>query len=293
MRRAAACGRRWNGWLCDGQKGLIVRERVSYTVFWGRAGDHNDLAMPGAKAIGAALRLRTGIIPTVIGTPQPALNIGWRAELDAALPELRQLQSRFDEVMAAGAVSIAATSRCAVSLATLPAIARYNPSACIVWFDAHGDLNPPEASPTGYLGGLALAGPLGLWDSGLGAGLRLDQIVLVGQRDLDPYERDLIATHHIPHIRPGGDLAAELRAAISGRPVYVHFDCDVLEPGIVPTDYRVDGGLTLEDVRTCCDVIAEGAFVGIEIAEFQNSWEAGGEPVSPVVLLDALEAILR
>jgi arginase len=270
-----------------------MRAKTDYTVFCGRAGDHNDLAMPGAKAIGEALRRRTGIIPTVIGTPQPALNSGWRAELDAALPELGQLQARFDAVMAAGSVSIAATSRCAVSLATLPAIGRHHPSACIVWFDSHGDLNPPEASPSGYLGGLALAGPLGLWDSGLGAGLRLDQIVLVGQRDLDPYELELIAEHHIPLIRPRSDLAAELRAAISGRPVYVHFDCDVLEPGIVPTDYRVDGGLSLADVRVCCEVIAEGDFVGIEIAEFQNSWQAGGEPVSPAALLDALEPVLR
>ncbi|ATN37016.1 arginase (plasmid) [Rhizobium sp. ACO-34A] len=249
--------------------------------------------MPGAKAIGEELERRTGISPTVIGAPEPALNTGWRTELDAALPALRQVQSRFDEVLSAGAISIAATSRCAVSLATLPAVARHHSTACIVWFDAHGDLNPPEASTTGYLGGLALAGPLGLWDSGLGAGLTPDKIVLVGQRDLDPYEVDLIAGHRIPHIRPGGNLAAELGAAIAGRPVYVHLDCDVLQPGIVPTDYRHEGGLDLDDLRACCEVIAEHDFIGIEIAEFQNVWEPGGPPVSPGALLDALEPVLK
>ncbi len=266
--------------------------KAEYTVFQGRAGDHNDLAMPGAKAIGEELQRRTGISPTVIGTPEPATNGGWREELDAALPSLKKLQSRFEDVLAAGAVSIAATSRCAVSLATLPAVAKHRPAACIVWFDAHGDLNPPEASPTGYLGGLALAGPLGLWTSGLGAGLGLDQVVLVGQRDLDPYELDLIAKHGIPHIKPGADLATDLRTAIAGRPVYVHFDCDVLEPGIVPTDYQCEGGLSLDDVRACCKVIAEEDFVGIEIAEFQNAWDAEGPPVSPGALLDALEPVL-
>ena len=266
--------------------------KAEYTVFQGRAGDHNDLAMPGAKAIGEELQRRTGISPTVIGTPEPATNGGWREELDAALPSLKKLQSRFEDVLAAGAVSIAATSRCAVSLATLPAVAKHRPATCIVWFDAHGDLNPPEASPTGYLGGLALAGPLGLWTSGLGAGLGLDQVVLVGQRDLDPYELDLIAKHGIPHIKPGADLANDLRTAIAGRPVYVHFDCDVLEPGIVPTDYQCEGGLSLEDVRACCEVIAEQDFVGIEIAEFQNAWDADGPPVSPGALLDALQPVL-
>ncbi|GGA51486.1 hypothetical protein GCM10011385_00960 [Nitratireductor aestuarii] len=248
--------------------------------------------MPGAKAIGEALARRLGVAPVVIGTPEPPLNTGWREELDAALPALRQIQARFDDVLASGAVSIAATSRCAVALATLPVVAKYHPSACVVWFDSHADLNTPEVTTTGYLGGLAFAGPAGLWESGLGAGLSLDQIVLVGQRDLDPYEQDLIDRHGIPHVKPRGDLAGELRAAIAGRPIYVHLDCDVLNPGIVPTDYEHDGGLSLDDLRDCCEVVAEYPFVGIEIAEFQNAWEPGGDPVSPDPLLDALEPLL-
>ncbi|MFS8047548.1 arginase family protein [Rhizobium sp. BR 314] len=269
-----------------------MTRKAEYTVFQGRAGDHNDLAMPGAAAIGKELERRTGISPTVLGNPEPALNIGWRQELDAALPALKEVRSRFDEVLARGAASIAATSRCAVSLATLPAVAKHHSSACVVWFDAHGDLNPPEASTTGYLGGLALAGPLGLWESGLGAGLNLSQVILVGQRDLDPYELELIEQHSVPHIKPGSDLATKLRAAIASRPVYVHLDCDVLEPGIVPTDYKNEGGLSLDDLRACCEVIAEHDFIGIEIAEFQNSWEIGGPPVSPAALLDTLAPIL-
>jgi len=194
--------------------------------------------------------------------------------------------------MASGAVSVAATSRCAVSLATLPAVARHHPSACILWFDAHADLNTPKATTTGYLGGLALAAPSGLWDSGLGAGLELDQILLVGQRDLESFEQDLMTTHGIPHIEPGKDLVAELRTAIAGRPVYVHLDCDVLDPGIVPTDYVHEGGLSLDDLRACCEMIAAHEFVGIEIAEFQNAWEKNGEPVSPEPLLQALASLL-
>ncbi|MEJ5083774.1 hypothetical protein WH356_23335 [Ochrobactrum sp. MYb379] len=77
----------------------------------------------------------------VIGTPEPFLNIGWKEELDAVLQALRQVRERFEDVLTIGAVSIAATSRCAVALATLPIIAKYNPSACVVWFDSHGDLN--------------------------------------------------------------------------------------------------------------------------------------------------------
>ena len=265
---------------------------VEYTVFQGRAGDHNDLAIPGAWALGEALARRTGVQPTVIGKPERALNVGWRDELDAATPALRDLQTRLDSVFSRGSASIAAISRCAVSLATLPIVAKHHSSVCIVWLDAHADLNTPEVTMTGYLGGLAFGAPVGLWRSGLGDGLRLDQVVLLGQRDLDPFERDLIACHDIPLIKPSEDLVAGLRKAIAGRPVYVHLDCDVLHPGIVPTDYVLDGGLSLEDLRSCCKVIAEHEFVGLEIAEFQNSWTQDGEAVSPEPLLTALEPIL-
>lgn len=265
---------------------------IAYTVFQGRAGDHNDLAMPGAMAIGEALERRKGVRPFVIGRPEPALNVGWREELDAAMPALRDVQARFDAIFAGGDMSVAATSRCAVSLATLPVVARHHPSACVVWFDSHADLNTPDASTSGYLGGLALAAPAGLWDSGLGAGLGLERIILVGERDLDPFEVELIRRHAIPHIRPQDDLAGALEKAIAGRPVYVHLDCDVLDPGIVPTDYVHEGGLSLDDLRRCCEVIARHDVVGIEIAEFQNSWTPDGEAVSPEPLLDALEPIL-
>ncbi len=266
---------------------------LAYTVFQGRAGDHNDLAIPGAKAIGEELARRSGIEPDVIGTPEPCLDRGWREELDAAMPALRQVQQRLSNVFACGSISIAATSRCAVSLATLPAVAAHHPGACVVWFDSHGDLNTPDVTTTGYLGGLALAGPTGLWDSGLGAGIGLDRIILVGQRDLDPFEIDLIQRHRIAHVRPGSDLGSDLRKAIAGRPVYVHLDCDVLDPGIVPTDYVHEGGLSLADLRECCCVIAECDVVGVEIAEFQIAWKLGGAPVSPAPLLDALAPILE
>ncbi|WP_052250258.1 arginase family protein [Enterobacter sp. Bisph1] len=266
--------------------------KMACTVFQGRAGDPNDQAMPGAKAIGDYLAHRTGINPVVLGKPETALNTGWRKELDAARLNLDAVQKRFEELFVSEAVSVAAISRCVVSLATLPVVAKYHPDCCIVWFDAHGDLNTPQSSITGYLGGLAQAGAAGLWDSGLGNGVRLDQIVLVGQRDLDPFEIALINEHGIPHIKPADNLSARLKEAIAGRAVYAHLDCDVLEPGIVPTDYNVENGLNLEDLTACCEIIAAHPFIGIEIAEFQNAWASTGAPASPDALLEALSPLI-
>lgn len=265
-----------------------MNRKMACTVFQGGAGDHNDLAIPGARAIGELLAQRSGETPVIIGSPAAAIKAGWREALAAALPDLQAMRAHFDQVFSAGAISVAATSRCAVSLATLPALAKHHPDACVVWFDAHGDLNTPESSTSGFLGGLALSGPVGLWQSGLGSGLCLEQLVLVGQRDLDPFEKELIARHNIPVIAPGPAIAERLQEAVAGRPVYLHLDCDVLEPGIVPTDYRAEGGLTLAELSACCDALAKSPFTGIEIAEFQHAWQPGGAPVSPEPLIDAL-----
>ncbi len=266
---------------------------TALSIVQARVGDRNDLAIAGARSVGAMLGERMALAPALLGHPRPAMGLDWKVELEAALPELAAIGAHFDRLLARGMRLLTASSRCSASLATLPAVAAHRPDACVVWFDAHADLNTPSTTGSGYLGGMALSGPLGLWDSGLGAGLALSNVILVGQRDIDPAERALIASGAVRHIAPGPNLAAELRAAVAGRPVYIHLDCDVLDPGIVPTEYRCDHGLSLEDLRAAGTVLAEVEIIGLEIAEFQGAWEAGGAPVSPRPLIDSLEPIIR
>ncbi len=263
------------------------------TVYQGRAGDHNDLAIPGAASIGRILSERLGAKPIIIGEPEPALSIDWKHELAHAMPSLRAMAAHYDSVLGKGLVPITASSRCAVSLSTLPPIARHRPDACVIWFDSHPDLNTPETTTTGYLGGLSLSGPAGLWDSGLGSGLSLSNVILVGERDIDPSEQALIDAGIVLLVSAQVGFENKLRTAIAGRPVYVHWDCDVLSPGIVPTDYQHEGGLTLSDLFNACVAMTQSEIVGFEIAEFENAWEVNGEAVSPVPLLDALQPLIE
>lgn len=265
---------------------------ISLTVYCAQAGDHNALAMAGAKSMGAALSSRLGIPVKTIGKPGSALNADWKTELGAAMPALSVLARHLDNMFRQRQMPVSALSRCAAALATLPVVMRHRPDACVVWFDAHGDLNTPLTSISGYLGGMALAGPAGLWDSGLGNGLPLANIVLVGARDLDPAEQALVDAGMVKMVPPQGDHLAQLRTALGGRPAYLHLDCDVLEPGIVPTDYRVPGGFTLAELGKLCRVLAEIEIIGIEIAEFENAWSGNGTPASPAPLLDALEPLI-
>lgn len=256
--------------------------------FAGRAGDHNDRGMAGAGLLAQALAARTGIRPLVVGAPAPALNADWATELDAAAVGLRALAAQLDAVFTAGTFPLTVIPRCAAALATLPIVARHRPDAVVVWADAHADLNTPASTGSGYLGGMALSGPLGLWDSGLGAGLAPANAILLGTRDLDPAEQALVDRGVIALVPPGPYLRGRLTSAVAGRPVYLHLDCDVLEPGLVPTDYRVPGGLSLADLRDVATVLAAVGLVGVELAEFETGTDQAATRRAAASLLDAL-----
>jgi arginase len=244
---------------------------VALTHFAARAGDHNDLAMQATPLLAAVLGERLDASATVIGEPRPALSADWHDELAAALPAFQQMSTHYDKLLAAGRLPVTVLSRCAVALATLPMVAKHRPDAVVIWFDAHADLNTPQNTTTGYLGGLALAGPLGLWSSGLGSGLAEANAILVGTRDIDRPEQDLIAAGRIALVPVGADMAEDLSRAVAGRAVYVHVDCDVLEPGTVPTDYTVPGGMTLALLAACAGVLARNEVVGLEIGELESA----------------------
>jgi arginase len=265
---------------------------AALTIFQGRVGDHNERGFTGAAAVGAEWQRRLGRSAVTVGTPEPPLNTGWREELAAATPTLQEMSRRLDAVYAAGQVPVTALTRCAVALATVPVMARYHPDALVVWFDAHADLQTPDTTTTGYLGGLALSGPMGLWNSGLGSGVRPNHVVLGGVRDVDPPEHRLIDDGVVRHIPVGPAMVDDLDSAIDDRPVYFHLDCDVLEPGTVPTDYRVPNGMPLDELGSVARRLAENRIVGVEVAEFEGSWAETGRPGDPGPLLDALAPLV-
>jgi len=265
---------------------------VALTHFAGRAGDHNDRAMVGSRVLAAAMGASLGVDPVVVGSPEPALSVGWEEELAAAMPTLRKMADRLEEVFGQGHLPVTALSRCAVALATLPVVAKHRPDAVVVWFDAHADLNTPDNSSTGYLGGLAFSGPLGLWDSGLGAGLATRNAVLVGARDIDAAEQELIDAETVALVKVGPFMADELRQVVGGRPVYVHIDCDVLDPGTVPTDYVVPNGMTLDDLHATAQALAESELVGLEVGELESAIDQTNPSTYVSRLLDALDPLL-
>jgi arginase family enzyme len=265
---------------------------IALTAFLARCADRNADGMAGAKRLADALSARFGLPVARIGNPQPPQPGNWGAVLDDARPSLTQLAQRQQAVFERGDRPLLVMARCASGVASLPAMVRSHPGAKLVWFDAHADSNTPATSTTGYLGGMVISAAAGLWDSGFGGGLDLSNVVLVGARDIDPAERALVESSGMRHVPAGPGLASRLREAIGSAPAYIHLDCDVLEPGIVPTEYEVAGGLTLADLEEVCSVLAGNEVVGVEIAEFQSLWPSG-EQASTDGLVAAIRPLLE
>ena len=277
-----------------GAKWLVSRPMNSRSliIYRGRAGDRNARGTAGAQLLGALLARRYGLDTTFVSTPQaPLPTTAWNEQLTAARGDLHAFADALRASLTNGQRTIAAMGRCAAGLATIPVVAQCFPNACVVWFDAHGDSNLPSSNAVPYLGGMVLTGAAGHWDSGLGAGLNLSNVVLVGARDLDPHEKDLIATGQLKVVEVGPNLPERLSMAVGARDVYVHLDCDVLEPGIVPIEYQVSGGLTLESLRACAIVLAQRKVIGVEVAEFESEW-LDGRPATPDRLVDAIAPLL-
>ncbi|MGH7731783.1 MAG: arginase, partial [Candidatus Eiseniibacteriota bacterium] len=75
---------------------------------------------------------------------------------------------------------------------------REGQSLGLIWFDAHGDANTPDTTPSGNIHGMSLAVALGHGDRDLvGLGDRVPKIqprntALIGIRDVDPGERETL-----------------------------------------------------------------------------------------------------
>jgi arginase len=130
---------------------------------------------------------------------------------------------------------------CCASVAVLAGLVRRGLDPGVVWIDAHGDFNTPATTVSGYLGGMVLSFITGRGDDdGVGATLGLDEagvaderVLLVDGRDLDPAERDLLASTAVRRA-PIDGVEPGLRTLAATGPLLLHVDLDVVDPSALP-----------------------------------------------------------
>ncbi|WP_339306510.1 arginase [Paenibacillus sp. FSL L8-0435] len=192
------------------------------------------------------------------------------------LNEVRQVSENvFNEVSVAveeGAFPLVLGGDHSVAIGTFAGLTAHYSNLGVIWFDAHADLNTEERSLSGNMHGMSVAASLGHTAYNLshiaGAGAFIDpsNLVYIGLRDLDEYEKEQIkglgiqafTMHDID--RMGIQQIIEQAIAIAGEGtdgIHVSFDMDCLDPREAPgVGTPVPGGLNYREAHYALELLA-------------------------------------
>ena len=173
----------------------------------------------------------------------------------------RALADRVREAVNQSRLPLVLAGGCMSSIGTLAGL---QAPVGVLWLDAHGDFNTPETTVTGFFDGMALATVTGRCWRNLAAtvpgfqSVPDSQVILLGARDFDPAERQLLDMSAVtligtPKIRLAGvpralEPALERIHGLTQR-IYLHIDLDVLDITEAHVNqFSCSGGLTLAEL---------------------------------------------
>jgi arginase len=153
-----------------------------------------------------------------------------------------------------------------------------------IYLDTHGDLHVPTTSLTGNVHGMPLAHLLGHGDhrlasiAGAKPALTVQQLALVGIRELDRPEKDAIrkwgitcfTMRHIDELGLEEVMRRAIAVATSGsNNLWVSCDMDWVDPSDAPgVGTPVRGGATYREAQLAMEMVADtGKLVGLDIVE--------------------------
>ena len=139
----------------------------------------------------------------------------------------------------------------------------------MLWLDAHPDINTPETTRSGSLGGMPVAVATGRalqrmrLDAGLEPAMSDQHVVMGGVRLTDPLEQDILDNSRIEQVtvddlrRASPAVFAQLdRLNRISDKLYIHIDMDVLDPVEVPGHgNKVPGGPSSKELAVLFEQI--------------------------------------
>jgi len=225
-------------------------------------------------------------------------------ELGTTFGILRAISDRVKESVANQRFPILLAGGCLSSLASLSAIGAEG--TALIWFDAHGDFNTPETTPSGFIDGMAIAAITGRCWRTLTASvpgfvaLPESNIVLIGARDFDVEELTALENSKITRLttqslRQDG-IEKLLGTVLSRLPerTYLHLDLDVLDrsEGRV-NEFSCDGGLTTAELLEIIRFIGHNrAIAGASITAYDPAVDHDSRALAAAVAVaDELLAV--
>lgn len=171
-----------------------------------------------------------------------------------------------------------------LAIGSISGVAEHYDHLGVIWYDAHGDLNVPEESPSGNMHGMPLRILVGEGDEklvqlgGFAPKVKPENIVLIGMRDLDFGEREYIKKHQIRTYTMADIDERGIRSVIEESIAYlkdktdgVHLslDVDALDPNETPgTGTKVSGGLTYRESHYALELLNQsGMITSMDIVE--------------------------
>lgn len=164
-----------------------------------------------------------------------------------------------------------------LSIGSIAGISNNYENLGVIWFDAHGDMNTVETTPSGNIHGMPLAINLGYGHEKLTTIFKDDRkikpenVVVIGARALDPGEKDFIREHGIKVYtmheidRLGMTKVMDesidyLKEKVDG--VHISFDLDCVDPLDAPgVGTPVIGGMTYRESHLAMEMLAESQIV--------------------------------
>lgn len=192
---------------------------------------------------------------------------------DSVAEVCRGLRASVGGCLARGATPLLLGGDHSLAAGSLAGVLDQRPSARVLWFDAHGDLNTPATTPSGNVHGMPLAAALGQapdlfpgldWER---RQLQTDRLALVGVRSLDPGERERIRqlgirVFTIADVDRLGIYEVVQRALAYLQPppdsLHLSFDLDIVDPLFAPgVGTPVSGGITMREAHLALEMIAQ------------------------------------
>ncbi|MGP4070837.1 arginase [Halobacillus sp. B29] len=189
----------------------------------------------------------------------------------------QSLAEEVDKVVEEGRFPLVLGGDHSIAMGTLAGIAKHYENLGVIWYDAHGDLNTADSSPSGNIHGMPLAVSLGIGHEkltsihGYEPKIKPENVVIVGARSLDEGERDLIKEHGIKVYtmhevdRMGMTKVMEESVEyLKGRTDGVHLslDLDGLDPHEAPgVGTPVIGGLSYRESHLAMEMLYQSGMI--------------------------------
>lgn len=196
---------------------------------------------------------------------------------------MKQISDTVRNVVEANGLAVTLGGDHSVAIGSVHGHAQVNPNLCLIWVDAHTDINTPRTTTSGNVHGMPLAFLLRELEddvapvraefpewSWLEPCISAKDVAFIGLRDVEPKEAELvkklgIAAYSMYEIDKYG-IAECVRRALHAvnpnldRPIHMSYDIDALDPAYASsTGTPVTGGLTMREAFFVAEEIAATA----------------------------------